>query len=47
VWTTRDFGEFSNAILVGNFGSGRIAASTASRTIHGLRENPDDSILTI
>src|SRR6266849_2292964 len=26
VWTTRDFGEFSNAILVGNFGSGRIAA---------------------
>ena len=26
VWTTRDFGEFSNAILVGNFGSGKIAA---------------------
>ena len=26
VWTTRDFGEFSNAILVGNFGSGQIAA---------------------
>jgi len=23
---TRDFGEFSNAILVGNFGSGWIAA---------------------
>jgi uncharacterized protein (TIGR03118 family) len=26
VWTPRDFGEFSNQILVGNFGSGRIAA---------------------
>jgi uncharacterized protein (TIGR03118 family) len=26
VWSTRDFGEFSNAILVGNFGSGTIAA---------------------
>jgi uncharacterized protein (TIGR03118 family) len=26
VWTTRDFGEFSNSILVGNFGSGWIAA---------------------
>jgi uncharacterized protein (TIGR03118 family) len=26
VWTTRDFGEFSNAILVGNFRSGQIAA---------------------
>jgi uncharacterized protein (TIGR03118 family) len=26
VWTPRDFGEFSNKILVGNFGSGWIAA---------------------
>ena len=26
VWTTRDFGEFSNTILVGNFRSGWIAA---------------------
>jgi uncharacterized protein (TIGR03118 family) len=26
VWAPRDFGEFSNDILVGNFGSGRIAA---------------------
>src|ERR1700758_764271 len=26
VWTPRDFGELSNKILVGNFGSGRIAA---------------------
>ena len=26
VWTPRDFGEFSNDILVGNFGSGQIAA---------------------
>jgi uncharacterized protein (TIGR03118 family) len=26
VWAPRDFGEFSNRILVGNFGSGQIAA---------------------
>jgi len=26
VWTTRDFGEYSNTILVGNFRSGWIAA---------------------
>jgi uncharacterized protein (TIGR03118 family) len=26
VWTPRDFGEFSNRVLVGNFGSGQIAA---------------------
>jgi uncharacterized protein (TIGR03118 family) len=26
VWSPRDFGEFSNRILVGNFGSGEIAA---------------------
>ena len=26
VWTPRDFGEYSNSILVGNFGSGKIAA---------------------
>jgi uncharacterized protein (TIGR03118 family) len=26
VWTPRDFGQFSNSILVGNFGSGKIAA---------------------
>jgi uncharacterized protein (TIGR03118 family) len=25
-WTPRDFGEFSNRVLVGNFGSGQIAA---------------------
>jgi uncharacterized protein (TIGR03118 family) len=26
VWAPRDFGEFSNRVLVGNFGSGQIAA---------------------
>lgn len=26
VWTPRDFGEFSNRLLIGNFGSGTIAA---------------------
>ena len=35
VWTPRDFGEFSNTILVGNFGSGWIAA------FNGFMQNPD------
>jgi len=48
VWTTRDFGEFSNAILVGNFGSGRIAAFNGfTYKFMGFVRNPDDSILTI
>src|SRR5882672_12273981 len=47
VWTTRDFGEFSNAILVGNFGSGRIAAFNGfTYKFLGFVKNPDDSILT-
>ncbi len=48
VWTTRDFGEFSNAILVGNFGSGWIAAFNGfTHKFMGFVKNPDDSILTI
>ncbi|PYT47719.1 MAG: TIGR03118 family protein [Acidobacteria bacterium] len=48
VWTTRDFGEFSNAILVGNFGSGKIAAFNGfTYKFLGFVKNPDDSILTI
>ena len=48
VWTTRDFGEFSNAILVGNFGSGRIAAFNGfTYKFLGFVRNPDDSILSI
>jgi uncharacterized protein (TIGR03118 family) len=48
VWTTRDFGEFSNTILVGNFGSGRIAAFNGfTYKFIGFVKNPDDSILTI
>jgi uncharacterized protein (TIGR03118 family) len=48
VWTTRDFGEFSNAILVGNFGSGWIAAFNGfTYKFMGFVKNPDDSILTI
>ncbi len=48
VWTTRDFGEFSNAILVGNFGSGRIAAFNGfTYKFLGFVKNPDDTILTI
>ncbi len=48
VWTTRDFGEFSNTILVGNFGSGKIAAFNGfTHKFIGFLKNPDDSILTI
>ena len=48
VWTTRDFGEFSNAILVGNFGSGWIAAFNGfTHRFIGFLKNPDDSIMTI
>ena len=48
VWTTRDFGEFSNAILVGNFGSGRIAAFNGfTYKFMGFVKNPNDSILSI
>ena len=48
VWTTRDFGEFSNAILVGNFGSGWIAAFNGfTYKFEGFLRNPDNSLLTI
>jgi uncharacterized protein (TIGR03118 family) len=48
VWTTRDFGEFSNAILVGNFGSGWVAAFDGfTHQFLGFLKNPDDSLLTI
>jgi len=48
VWTPRDFGEFSNSILVGNFGSGRIAAFNGfTGKFIGFVKNPDDSLLTI
>ena len=48
VWTTRDFGEFSNAILVGNFGSGQIAAFNGfTYKFMGFLKNPGDSILSI
>lgn len=48
VWTPRDFGEFSNTILVGNFGSGWIAAFNGfTRQFIGFMKNPDDSLVTI
>jgi len=48
VWTTRDFGEFSNAILVGNFRSGWIAAFNGfTHRFLGLLKNPDDTLITI
>ena len=48
VWTPRDFGEFSNTILVGNFGSGWIAAFNGfTRKFIGFMQNPDNSLVTI
>ena len=48
VWTTRDFGEFSNTILVGNFRSGWIVAFNGfTHKFIGFLKNPDDSLLTI
>ncbi len=48
VWTTRDFGEFSNAILVGNFRSGWIAAFNGfTHKFIGFLRNSDDSLVTI
>ena len=48
VWTPRDFGEFSNTILVGNFGSGKIAAFNGfTYQFMGFVKNPDDSTLVI
>jgi uncharacterized protein (TIGR03118 family) len=48
VWTPRDFGVFSNSILVGNFGSGKVAAYNGfTREFIGFVKNPDNSVLTI
>lgn len=48
VWTTRDFGEFSNAILVGNFRSGRIAAFNGfTHRFLGFLKNQGGSLITI
>jgi uncharacterized protein (TIGR03118 family) len=44
VWTPRDFGEFSNTILVGNFRSGWIAAFDGfTKKFIGFVLNPDNS----
>jgi uncharacterized protein (TIGR03118 family) len=48
VWTPRDFGEFSNRILIGNFGSGWIAAFNGfTGKFIGFMKKPDDSLVTI
>ncbi|HME13068.1 MAG TPA: TIGR03118 family protein [Candidatus Acidoferrum sp.] len=48
VWTPRDFGVFSNSILVGNFGSGWVAAFNGfTHKFIGFVQNPDNSLLTI
>ena len=48
VWTPRDFGLFSNTILVGNFGSGWVAAFNGfTYKFIGFMKATDNSILTI
>jgi uncharacterized protein (TIGR03118 family) len=48
VWTPRDFGRFSNTILVGNFGDGQVAAFNGfTHKFEGLVMNPDNSTLVI
>jgi uncharacterized protein (TIGR03118 family) len=48
VWTPRDFGEFSNTILVGNFRSGWIAAFNGfTKKFIGFVRNPDNSLVFI
>jgi uncharacterized protein (TIGR03118 family) len=48
VWTPRDFGEFSNTILVGNFRSGWIAAFDGfTKKFIGFALNPDNSRIFI
>jgi uncharacterized protein (TIGR03118 family) len=48
VWTPRDFGEFSNTILVGNFRSGWIAAFNGfTKQFIGFVLRPDNSLVFI
>jgi uncharacterized protein (TIGR03118 family) len=48
VWAPRDFGEFSNTILVGNFGSGWIAAFNGfTYKFLGFMKKSDGSLVTI
>jgi uncharacterized protein (TIGR03118 family) len=48
VWTPRDFGHFSNTILLGQFGSGWIAAFNGfTHQFIGYVLNPDNSLVTI
>lgn len=48
VWTPRDFGRFSNSILLGNFGSGWIAAFNGfTHEFLGFLQNPDGSLVFI
>src|ERR1700730_5482053 len=48
VWTPRDFGEFSNTILVGNFRSGWIAAFNGfTKKLIGFVRNQDNSLVFI
>jgi uncharacterized protein (TIGR03118 family) len=48
VWAPRDFGEFSNRVLVGNFGSGQIAAFNGfTGKFIGLMQNPNGTTVAI
>jgi uncharacterized protein (TIGR03118 family) len=49
VWAPRDFGEFSNRVLVGNFGNGQIAAFNGfdGKFIGMMKNSADNTTLTI
>ena len=48
VWAPRDFGEFSNRVLVGNFGSGQIAAYDGfNGKFIGMMKTAGDGVVTI
>lgn len=48
VWAPRDFGEFSNNVLVGNFGSGQIAAYDGfTGKFIGLMKDTNGNVLSI
>jgi len=43
-----EFGEFSHNVLIGNFGSGQVAAyNPVTGKFRGMMKNPDNSVLTI
>ena len=48
VWTPRDFGRFSNRVLVGNFGNGKIAVFNGfDGHFIGFMEDANSNVIAI